>query len=245
MYFFLVCFVTFYCGFSGVYVIENSSFLVTWVVAVNWVLSFGIRAGRSREMVNTRMEGTVVNLEKKFGTMKSDMETLKMWMMEVRDTLTRMENHGKNVEEDPQGENSGMMAWGTARTSNSQCTEKDSTRFRELEIPLFTGEDSVGWLFKMERYFSINSVTEEEKLEAAVVCLERKVLNWYHWLEVLSLVKTWVAFKRQVLNRLQHSQANDAYKMLLALKQDDTITENTKRCSKLSLRLSLKLQMKC
>lgn len=57
--------------------------------------------------------------------------------------------------------------------------EKDPTRFRKLEIPLFAGENPIGWLFKIERYFAVNAINDSEKLEAAVVCLEDKALNWY------------------------------------------------------------------
>lgn len=53
-------------------------------------------------MVNTRMEGRVDSLEE-FGTKKGDMETVKMWIMEVRDTLTSIEGRWKGMEESPQG----------------------------------------------------------------------------------------------------------------------------------------------
>lgn len=95
-------------------------------------------------MVNTRMEGRVDNLEKEFGTMKEDMETVKMWIMDVRDTLTRIEGCEKGQEESPQGENSGTAAGVNERAGNTQNIEKDPMRFRKLDIPLFMGEDPVG-----------------------------------------------------------------------------------------------------
>lgn len=50
-------------------------------------------------MVNIRMESRVENLAKEFAIVKGDVETMKMWMMEMRDSLTHIEGRGKNVEE--------------------------------------------------------------------------------------------------------------------------------------------------
>ncbi|RDX80407.1 Retrovirus-related Pol polyprotein, partial [Mucuna pruriens] len=50
---------------------------------------------------------------------------------------------------------------------------------RRLEVPYFTGEDPNGWIHRVERYFDINHILEEEKVLAASICLEGKALNWF------------------------------------------------------------------
>lgn len=45
-------------------------------------------------------------------------------------------------------------------------------------------------------------------------------------------------FKRQVLNRFQHSQAGDAYEMLMALRQTGTVTKYREKFEMLSAPLS-------
>lgn len=56
--------------------------------------------------------------------------------------------------------------------------ENDPTRFRKLEIYMFSGEQPIGWLLRLERYFFLyNVIEDEEKLEAVNVCLEGKALN--------------------------------------------------------------------
>ncbi|XP_020704066.2 uncharacterized protein LOC110115235 [Dendrobium catenatum] len=47
-------------------------------------------------------------------------------------------------------------------------------RVRKLKMPIFEGEDAHGWIYKVERYFTVNGLTEEEKLAAAGLCLEGK-----------------------------------------------------------------------
>lgn len=127
--------------------------------------------------MNTIMEGRVENVEK-------DIETMKLWMLEMKETLTRLEDRGKNYENATQGANSGNVAGDSGDTSRPQNVENDPTRFWKLEIPLFAGDNPIGWLFKLKRYFSVNAIEENEKLEAAVVCLEHKALNWFQWLKV-------------------------------------------------------------
>lgn len=55
---------------------------------------------------------------------------------------------------------------------------------------MFEGEDPLGWFSRVEHYFILNSVGESEKLEAVVVCLEGKALNWYHYVEIRTPVRS-------------------------------------------------------
>ncbi|PKU74218.1 hypothetical protein MA16_Dca021622 [Dendrobium catenatum] len=52
-------------------------------------------------------------------------------------------------------------------------------RERKLKMPVFEGEDAQHWVYRVERYFSINGFTEGEKLMATGLCLEGKALAWF------------------------------------------------------------------
>ena len=59
-------------------------------------------------------------------------------------------------------------------------------RLRILEVPIFKGDEEGnvdGWLHRVERYFVVNRLTERDKLDAAVLCLEGEALDWYQWKE--------------------------------------------------------------
>ena len=43
---------------------------------------------------------------------------------------------------------------------------------------MFDGEGANSWIFQVERYFSINCLTEMEKLEVAGVCFEGVAQAW-------------------------------------------------------------------
>lgn len=55
----------------------------------------------------------------------------------------------------------------------------ENGKHRKLEMPVFEGEDPLGWIFRVERYFLVNGVPEVEKLDAAMVSLEGKALSWF------------------------------------------------------------------
>lgn len=82
----------------------------------------------------------------------------------------------------------------------------------------------MGWIFRVERYFAVNEISEAERLQAVGVCLEGKALNWYYWMESLQQMLTWEDFKRELLNRFRHSQKINQYVVLMGLKQVSTVT---------------------
>ena len=49
---------------------------------------------------------------------------------------------------------------------------------RLLELPIFEGVDLDSWIFRVERYFEINGLHADERLQAAMVCMKGEVLAW-------------------------------------------------------------------
>ena len=52
---------------------------------------------------------------------------------------------------------------------------------RRLEMPSFEGENLDEWIFRAKRYFTINQLSEEEKIELAALCFEAGALAWFQW----------------------------------------------------------------
>lgn len=48
-------------------------------------------------------------------------------------------------------------------------------------MPVFDGNNPDGWVFWAKRYFNMNRLTEAEKLDAAVINLDRDPLAWFQW----------------------------------------------------------------
>ncbi|XP_028552250.1 uncharacterized protein LOC114580023 [Dendrobium catenatum] len=132
----------------------------------------------------------------------------------------------------PTGEGFTQGTWGDGRTFN-----RADNRTRKLKIPIFEGEDAYGWIYRVERYFAVNGVTEEEKLMAVPVCLEGKALAWFQWLEGRQHVRSWEEFKDLLLHRFRMSSEGTHYEQFVALVQEGTVAEYRKHFELLSSRL--------
>ncbi|GJW50723.1 ankyrin repeat-containing protein [Tanacetum coccineum] len=91
---------------------------------------------------------------------------------------------------------------------------------RKLKMTLFDGEDSHGWIYKVERYFEVQDIKLREQLRAAVLCMERQALSWFRWSEARSPFCSWEGLKRRLLERFQSSQEGTLYEQLLAITQE-------------------------
>lgn len=72
-------------------------------------------------------------------------------------------------------------------------------------IPVFEGTYAYGWLNRVERYFDLKKMSENEKLQAVMVAMEGKALAWYQWWELSSQSPTWEEFRTSILRRFQPS----------------------------------------
>lgn len=77
----------------------------------------------------------------------------------------------------------------------------------------------------MERYFKIKGVREEEMLEAVMITLDGKALNWFQWWEEQHLEPTWDEFKQAVIRRFQSGLVRNPLGTILSVKQTGTVME--------------------
>ncbi|XP_057419854.1 uncharacterized protein LOC130713989 [Lotus japonicus] len=103
--------------------------------------------------------------------------------------------------------------------------DKGSNRWRKLEIPIFGGDDAYGWTHKLERYFALRGVSEEDRMQATLLALEGKALSWFQWWERCNPNPTWEGFKLAVIRRFQPAMVQNPFELLLSLKQTGTVEE--------------------
>ncbi|XP_019438841.1 PREDICTED: uncharacterized protein LOC109344533 [Lupinus angustifolius] len=120
--------------------------------------------------------------------------------------------HNRNRNSSPQ---EGRGSWGE-RSEETLRREK----WRTLEIPIFAGEDAFGWTHRLERYFVLKEVTEEEKMQATVMAMEGKALSWFHWWEKCNPSPTWDGFKIAVTGTVEE-YVEDFEKYVGALRSID------------------------
>ena len=74
---------------------------------------------------------------------------------------------------------------------------------RRLEMPLFEGDDPDGWVFRAERYFSVNQLSDAEKLDSAALCFEGAALAWFQWEQRRRRVRSWEELKAMMRNQFR------------------------------------------
>ncbi|KAF7826714.1 Retrotransposable element Tf2 [Senna tora] len=179
-------------------------------------------------MVSTRMEGRVDNVENEMAgmkvemaTMKVDITTIKEMMRGMTETLARIEGQkapeivlegshsvGNRAEmreipiEEGSGENRERRRPILEGEGNG---DRELSRVRRLEIPIFNGEDPIGWLFRVERYFIVRKP-----------------------------VQRWSDFKMELLRCFHQSQQGNGYEILMAHKQTSDVGEYRERFELLS-----------
>ena len=95
-------------------------------------------------------------------------------------------------------------------------------RMRKLKMPLFEGEDAYGWIYRVERYFEIQGILQQEQLRAATLCMEGATLSSYRWSEGRTPFHSWDDFKRRLLIRFQESREGNLYEQFLAITQEES-----------------------
>ena len=74
---------------------------------------------------------------------------------------------------------------------------------RRLEMPIFEGENPDDWIFGAERYFTVNQLTKEEKIESMALCFEAAALAWFQWESRRRGIRSWEGLKQGILGRLR------------------------------------------
>lgn len=98
----------------------------------------------------------------------------------------------------------------------------------------FDGTDPDGWVLQAERYFAIYQLLDEEKITAAVLCLNGDALAWYRWSNQRKVLNTWEELKELFLNRFRPIHGGDLYEQWAALRQTGTAEEYVRRFIELS-----------
>lgn len=107
-------------------------------------------------MVNTRMEGRVDGLEARmagveqgiahFGQEFTPMKDLMMETINEMRNARRTEERGKAIRETPQT----PSQTATERGGEKSNVFEGGDRFCRLDLPIFAGEDPLGWVFQVK-----------------------------------------------------------------------------------------------
>ncbi|XP_057251720.1 uncharacterized protein LOC104883522 isoform X2 [Beta vulgaris subsp. vulgaris] len=102
-------------------------------------------------------------------------------------------------------------------------------RAKKLDLPVFTGNNPDGWILRAERFFQFYRLTEEEKIEAAVVSLDGDALLWYQWENRRRPISRWPDMKWMLLRRFREAALGSLHEQWLSHEQDGGVLEYRRR----------------
>lgn len=103
------------------------------------------------------------------------------------------------------------------------ASSTSSPRLPKLEIPLFSGEGVLHWIFQVERFFTFHQVLPDQKIDIAAFYMTGDALQWYHWLYCTQQLSTWEVFARQAELRFGPSTFVNHEAQLFKIKQKTTL----------------------
>ncbi|RVX02353.1 hypothetical protein CK203_028339 [Vitis vinifera] len=120
-------------------------------------------------------------------SMTAIMERLDAMAMEIQENLERLSS---NKRRKPKNSNDGfrvglpkppLVAEGNRAREVCDNGNKGEIRTRRVEMPNFYGKDPEEWLYCAERFFSLNQMSDTEKLAAVVVSMDGEAFAWHQW----------------------------------------------------------------
>ncbi|KAL9677699.1 hypothetical protein QQ045_005933 [Rhodiola kirilowii] len=112
----------------------------------------------------------------------------------------------------------------TPITLNTIDTILICQRTPRLEIPLFTGENVTGWIFRIERFFRLHFTPPDQRLLISTFYMAGPALLWYQWMHSTHQMSTWEAFRRDLELRFGPSSFINHEAALYKLRQTSSIT---------------------
>lgn len=96
---------------------------------------------------------------------------------------------------------------------------------KKVELPMFDGDDPMGWITRAEIYFEVQNSSEAIKVKLAKLCMEGTTIHWFNLLCATVENLSWEDFKRALIERYGGRQSDNPFEELKDLTQTGTVDE--------------------
>ncbi|KAJ9561664.1 hypothetical protein OSB04_006824 [Centaurea solstitialis] len=96
---------------------------------------------------------------------------------------------------------------------------------KKVELPMFSGEDPVGWITRAEVYYEVQNTPENVKVKLAKLAMEGATIHWFNLWYATEENITWERFKRAIIERYGGRQGGNPFEELKDLSQIGSVEE--------------------
>ncbi|CAM8982118.1 unnamed protein product [Rhodiola kirilowii] len=107
-------------------------------------------------------------------------------------------------------------------------------RTPRIDVPIFSGNGVVGWLYQINRYFHINHTPPDQMLESAPLFMAGDALLWFQWKDITGQVSSWAKLSQDIHRRFGPSEYYDAEVAINQLTQHTSVQTYIAEFEKLS-----------
>ncbi|VFQ86273.1 unnamed protein product [Cuscuta campestris] len=111
-----------------------------------------------------------------------------------------------------------------SHTSQSPATAEPIPRMR-IDAPRFYGEDPVGWVFRIQKYFDYFLTPEAERLHLVAMLIDHPASEWFRYYQANNCNASWTAFLVAVRQRFDPDYYENYIGLLSKLHQTTTVME--------------------
>nr|XP_012570681.1 uncharacterized protein LOC105852001 [Cicer arietinum] len=182
--------------------------------------------GSTMESRMTTMEKWTREHETVFLGMQTDMEQLKDDMAELRSAMQELIIATKRkTQESSESSESDKSVKNSEQESEEEENPASRWWLKKVELPTFEGIDPFGWLNRAGKFFTIQKIKTEERLNLAHISMEGDALHWFQfWLDK-NKNAAWKGFSEAILRRFGGEHRRSVFEYLAGLKQRGSMDE--------------------
>lgn len=98
------------------------------------------------------------------------------------------------------------------------------THSLRLEFPRFAGNDPMGWVYRVEQFFSCHQTPHNQRVSIASFHLEAP-LQWFRWIECTGVTDGWNEFVQSLIARFGPSAFQYPTCLLAKLRQTANVRD--------------------
>ncbi|VFQ69232.1 unnamed protein product [Cuscuta campestris] len=118
------------------------------------------------------------------------------------------------------------VAWRPPASRTSQFpTATDPIPRMRIDAPRFSGEDPVGWIFRIQKYFDYFFTPEAERLHLVAMLIDHPASEWFRYYQANNCNVSWMAFLVAVRQRFDPDYYENYIGLLSKLHQITTVMD--------------------
>lgn len=169
------------------------------------------KMGDRLDALETQMETVTTTLQ----SLASQMQQHAQQMHQQSLILTELSKQISSKGAVPDGETSS----GSSSQSESRLAGK------KVKLPLFDGDDPVGWITRAEIYFDVQNSADDMRVKLARLSMEGSTIHWFNLLMETEDALSWEKLKRTLIARYGGRRLENPFEELSTLRQKGSVEE--------------------